>query len=507
MLNSTLRVGQRRETFKRLEGGELEFLFLSPEQLANAETYEHLLSKKPSLFVIDEAHCVSEWGHDFRPDYCRLGAAIESLGRPRVLALTATAAPSVREDIVQRLGMRNAKTIVWGFDRPNIWLGVEACPDQETKDRLLLTRVQDAAKPAIVYAATHKHVEDVCRWLREENVNANFYHGGMKKAERDAAQDAFMSGAFDVVVATNAFGMGVDKADVRTVVHYDIAESVDEYYQEVGRAGRDGLPSRALLLYRPEDVGMRRAQAAGGKLTEDQVAEVAEAVAGRTTPVGPKDVAEATDLKPGKVRQALNRLEEIGAVKVLPGGEVLATKKKLDVAGVAEEAVHEQEVYRQYRVGRVELMKDYAETKDCRRRYLLNYFGEATDRPLRPLRQLRGRHRREGGGEERRPAVPAQGPGGAQEVGRRRGDELRRRQGGRAVRRGGLQEPGDAVRDRARVAADGVTNEGPSSSQRGTAWNGFHGGNMTQSAPRGRSVDGGSREYDPASQIGPPPKS
>jgi ATP-dependent DNA helicase RecQ len=376
VLNSTLKVSERRETLERLEGGELEFLFLSPEQLANEETFNYLKENKPSLFVVDEAHCISEWGHDFRPEYCRLGAAIEALGSPRVIALTATASPAVREEIVERLNMRSPQTVVWGFDRPNIWLGVETCPDESTKDRVLLDRVRDMEKPAIVYVGTHRHAEETAKRLQDEKINAAFYHGGMKKADRDAAQDAFMSGKTDVIVATNAFGMGVDKADVRTIIHYDISESTDEYYQEVGRAGRDGKPSRAILLYRPEDVGMRRAQAAGGKLSESQVEQVVEAVSDRRTPVDPKDVQEATDLPQGKVKQAINRLEEVGAVKVLPGGEVLPAKRKIDAAEVAEEVVHEHEMYRKFRVGRVELMKDYAETRDCRRRYILNYFGE-----------------------------------------------------------------------------------------------------------------------------------
>src|SRR5687768_5806674 len=201
----------------------------------------------------------------------------------------------------------------------------------------------------------------------------------MKAPDRTKIQDAFMAGAHDVIVATNAFGMGVDKADVRFVIHYDIPESIDAYYQEVGRAGRDGAPATAILLYRPEDVGVRRAMAAGGKLTVDQVEEVVEAVAGRSDPVDTKTLAAETDLPAGKVVQAVNRLEEAGAVKVLDGGEVLPASKKLDATAAAEDVVAEHTAYRNYRIGRVEIMKDYAESHDCRRRYLLNYFGEHTD--------------------------------------------------------------------------------------------------------------------------------
>jgi ATP-dependent DNA helicase RecQ len=380
VVNSTITAGERREAFEKLGEGELEFLFLAPEQLANEETFKKVLENKPSLFVVDEAHCVSEWGHDFRPDYIRLGAIIEALGHPRVLALTATASDRVRQDIAQRLNMDDPKTIVWGFDRPNIHLAVESCPDDEAKERVLLGKVQEWKGPGIIYVATRKNAGKIALLLRENNVKSTAYHAGLKAEERRRIQDEFMADDTGVMVATNAFGMGVDKPDVRFVIHYDIPESLDAYYQEVGRAGRDGAPARALLLYRSADVGRRRAMAQQGKLDEDDVEEIVEVIAHAKGPVDADTIAEETELSSAKVAKAINRLEETGAVKTNGNGEVKAASRRIDVGEAAQAAVDEQNNFRQQRLGRVEIMQDYAQTGDCRRRYILNYFGEKLDR-------------------------------------------------------------------------------------------------------------------------------
>jgi ATP-dependent DNA helicase RecQ len=376
ILNSALGVAEREQVFDELEHGHLKFLFLAPEQLTKEEILDQLKAAQPSLFVVDEAHCIAEWGHDFRPDYLRLGSAIEALGHPRVLALTATASPTVRQEIIDRLGLHSPQVIARGLDRPNIHLAVETYHDEASKEQALLERVANAEKPGIIYVATRKDAERLAQVLLSAGVKAIFYHAGMKAQEREQAQEAFMQDEAEVVTATIAFGMGVDKPNVRFVFHYHISSSVDSYYQEIGRAGRDGDPAEAVLFYRVQDLGIRRFLVSSGQVDVEEVEKIAELIEERPDPVTWEELQEETDLSALKLTRALDSLEETGVVMTLATGEVAQGESSVSREELGEEARLAQERQQQFQQSRLEMMRGYAETQDCRREYLLNYFGE-----------------------------------------------------------------------------------------------------------------------------------
>jgi ATP-dependent DNA helicase RecQ len=375
VLNSTQAAADARESRQKLEEGTSKFILLAPEQLRKQETIEMLEAAGVSLFVVDEAHCISEWGHDFRPDYLHLGAVVERLRHPAVLAMTATASREVREEIVQRLAMHSPKILVHGLDRPNIHLRVDHFPTEQEKTEALIHRIRWAGKPGIVYVATRKKAEEVVALLDAENIRASFYHGGLKAKERAAVQEQFMSNDLEVIIATSAFGMGIDKADIRFVYHHDVPNSLDSYYQEIGRAGRDGESAEAVLFFRPEDLGVQKFLSGEARLAPEQVEQIADYVADQEGPVEPDEIADKSNLSERKVVKALHRLEDVGAVETGPTGDVQIVEEA-DLTEASRAAVAEQENRKKFQEERLNYMREYADLSTCRRELLLRYFGD-----------------------------------------------------------------------------------------------------------------------------------
>jgi ATP-dependent DNA helicase RecQ len=373
--NSAQRQSTLDEGWAGIEAGETEFVFLAPEQLAKPEVVERLAAVRPSLFVVDEAHCVAAWGHDFRPEYLRLGSVIEQLGHPVVIALTATAAPPVREEIVERLGLDDPAQVVRGFDRPNLFLEVVRPRSDELKRDEVVTRAMVEAKPGIVYAATRKDAELYAAQLAELNVTAAAYHAGMRAKARERVHNDFLAGAVDVVVATTAFGMGIDKPDVRFVIHADVPESLDAYYQEIGRAGRDGEPSATVLFYRPEDLGLRKffTSSSADPVVIQRVATLVDLHDG---PVEVSALREAARLSATRLTSTVNLLEDVGALVVDEVGLVDRPPEAPEPPEAAELAVRRAKEREGIDRSRVEMVRGFAETPGCRRDFLLGYFGE-----------------------------------------------------------------------------------------------------------------------------------
>jgi ATP-dependent DNA helicase RecQ len=375
-INSRQRTSDIKQSWAAVRRDEAEYIFLAPEQLANDEVIDELRVAGVSLFVVDEAHCVSAWGHDFRPDYLRVGDAVDRLNRPPVVALTATASPVVRREIIQHLRLRDPVVVAAGFDRPNIRLEVQRVQGDSDKRSAVLALVGGLDGPGLLYTATRKDAEFYAAELSGVGCSAAAYHAGLKARERDEVHRGFHCGDFDVVAATSAFGMGIDKADVRFVVHASAPDSLDSYYQQIGRGGRDNADALAKLFYRPEDLSLAK-YFIGQSADEELLSRVHRALCGGT-PKRLKDLRTELDVARGRLTSAVNLLEQARTVTSAARG-FLASES--DTPAAVRRAVEIAESAERVDRTRIEMMRGYAETRDCRRRLLLGYFGETLDGP------------------------------------------------------------------------------------------------------------------------------
>ena len=377
MLASGMEDGHNARALQEIESGSTQLVLAAPERFASGAFRAALARRRVSLFVVDEAHCVAEWGHDFRPDYLRLHEAIASLGRPAVMAATATATPRVAEEIAERLGLREPVSVRSGFDRPNLTFDVVSAEGKGAiaRKRAALIHVlsDPEARPAIVYCGTRRDTEEVAGRISEQGIATVIYHAGMSPDARRESQAAFMEGRAEVVVATNAFGMGVDKADVRTVAHWALPTSLEAYYQEAGRGGRDGEQARALLLASRMDLGRLIRFIKERETTVDDVkryvAGLRSGAEGETLSIGHGELGE-------RQRVLLSIAERAGAVELQPGGRdgllVRLTGQgspRKAYAAIKQARDRGWESYRS-----IELFS--ADAEICRRRQILDHFGD-----------------------------------------------------------------------------------------------------------------------------------
>lgn len=380
-LSSALDDGERVRRLAELSRGQIKLLYVAPERFRSARFWDTLRGLQLSLVAVDEAHCVSQWGHDFRPDYLRLGECLQQLEVPRLVALTATATPEVRRDIQDLLGMKDPEIFVRGFDRPNLTFRVEksALADKGARAAELLSERQGGV--GIVYVGTRKNAESLAVDLMERKVKVGCYHAGLSDDARKRIQDRFMSGELDALVATNAFGMGVDKADVRVVIHADVPRSLEAYYQEAGRAGRDGKAATCHLLFNHQDVRIQEYLIEGNSPSAEVLRATWKVI--KDEPSLAKDekaLAERTGAESGMQAQAALRiLMGAGLLQNDPGYGLRAMKPTASAAPFDPATPSRRgEVER----AKLKHMASYAYTRGCRRRAILEYFGDPAARAL-----------------------------------------------------------------------------------------------------------------------------
>ena len=388
-IDSTLTVKQRREVNAMIQAPGGKLLLTTPERMADPDFRVWLRDAcggaGVSRFVVDEAHCVSQWGHDFRPAYLSLRKAIADVGNPPVLATTATAPPHVRDDILFQLGIEKATIVTTTFDRPNLHYEVINSSDEGDKMKTLVTLLKKLPRPAIVYCATVKKVEELYEALTRHGLPVGKYHGRMNKKERDDSQNAFMASNDLVMVATNAFGLGVDKANIRIVFHYHVPGSLEAYAQEAGRGGRDGKPARCVLLFSPDDVAIQEYFLSGTYPTKRQVREVFKTLEVFTKAIGTPaehdssptvaNIALGASVGSQRTRTVLSLLKDEGFITEKEGGLYYVSDPPPEYELVMDRA-RSYEARRIADRQRLDSLLQYVKATDCRNRVILEYLGE-----------------------------------------------------------------------------------------------------------------------------------
>ncbi len=389
-INSSLDAAEQGARLDGLARGQWKLCYVAPERLRNQGFREVLQRASVGLLAVDEAHCISQWGHDFRPDYRLIGEWVQVLNHPPVVALTATATPQVQDDIALQLKLDNPFRQVTGFNRPNLRLEVDFAPGDTLKQKLLKEFLDQQPRDAcgLIYVGRRRDAGEVARFIRDLcGRNAIAYHAGMPGWERDQVQDDWMNERAPIVVATNAFGMGVDKANVRFVIHYSLPGTLEAYYQEAGRAGRDGGPATCVTLFDPADAGLHEWFIENDAPTLAELRELYRHMRDEGQRGGGRVVSTAAHLAAvldwkmdNKVRVGLKLLEDAGLIEDLGerGGNsswrLMKVNGRVDMDGPMQEVEHRRALKRRL----LRRMQDYAQAHDCRRQFLLDYFGDAT---------------------------------------------------------------------------------------------------------------------------------
>jgi ATP-dependent DNA helicase RecQ len=402
-INSSLSSSEQQRRVDKLRRGEYRMVYIAPERLRSRPFLDALRAAHVSLLAVDEAHCISQWGHDFRPDYLTIGAMRQALGDPVTLALTATATPEVQDDILSQLGVEDAARVVTGFARANLVFHVRFTPDLRAKQNAIRKVLGAVRGAGIIYVGTRREAEDLAATIEAEfRVPTYVYHGGLDRNQRSLVQDSYLRDPNAVMIATNAFGMGVDRPDVRFVVHYSIPGTLEAYYQEAGRAGRDGRLAQCMLLFAPQDRNLQEWFIENDSPSRNELITLHRAILQRAreegiAKVSPDELIRATRLFEVKLRVGLSQLERYGALERLRDDSYGVHLRPMELSDATLDLIQaDVKLWRQSKREKLDKMVLYAETTtQCRQQMLVEHFGERSRVNAKPccdfhIREVRG---------------------------------------------------------------------------------------------------------------------